>query len=155
MAPISFGGGLSVRAFTSPRLSLRVGVGAAFVPQSGDVVCIWDGSLGGRTFCDTRHLRSERTVELDARWSFPNARYYVHSGAGVLSMDISGAVYHSSAEYGHGTPRDTGPPVGFVQMGIGRRSRPSTHARWFEMGAEQNAATRHVGAYLRAAFGLW
>lgn len=154
LAPVSFGGGLSVRAVTTPRLSARIGIGAAGVHWGGDVVCIWDGGAVGRTSCDTRQLQAERSVGMDARWSLPSARYYVHSGAGVLWMDISGTVYHSSAEYGHGSPRDTRPAVGFVQMGIGRRSRPPAHARWFEMGAERNAATRHVGVYLRAAFGL-
>lgn len=140
--------GLSVRAKVTDKTSFRVLAGYAVIPAPhGSSVCMESYP------CGSKDLRDEWRVGADIRRRIASTAFFVQSSLGVAWPHVTGGVYRSDADRYAGF-RGTVSPLGFGQIGVGRRARTASHGRWVEMGIEKDAATPKAAVYIRAAFGI-
>lgn len=143
------GVGLSVGVRNSERTSLRVLAGYAVIPAlHGSSVCMDSYP------CGSKDLRDEWRIGAEVRRRVGRTAFFVQSGLGVAWPHLTGGVYRSDADRYAGF-RGTVAPLGFGQIGFGRRARNARRGRWVEVGIEKDAATPTAAAFIRAAIGLW
>jgi len=140
----TIGFGISTRTFDSRTLSVRVSGSMAFPWSTRERLC-WEDP------CDTRALRRERRIGIDVRRMLDTASLFVHVGLGVSWSRMVG--YVSQSPVWNGGSRET--PLGFGQLGIGRRSQRAKHTRWVEAGLEHQAGAPNATVYVQAGIGIF